>query len=95
MTFFFVIPANREAAFRAYYNNLMVPAYHKTNRKTGKSARDEGEQLGPMQPNADGTMLTASSRRYQEPHARDANTGRPWLEIYTSWPPPGGWEYPD
>lgn len=87
MTIWFVVPANRETAFRSAYLGEKV---------RGKDNPNEDEAVGVMQPNADGSKLFTGSSRITEATAQKMQNGTPpWLEVYNSWPPPGGWEYPE
>ena len=86
MSVWFVIPAVNETAFRAAYL---------AERVRGHNSNGSDEKVGVMQSNADGTKLFCGSRRMSAT-ARLAFAARApaWLQIHSSWPPPGGWDYP-
>ena len=90
MSVWFVIPAEREAAFRALYAGKGV-----RGRDSFARAVAEDEAVGTMIPNADGTKLFCCSHRAdltkKQAFLADA---LPWLEVHDAWPPPGGWDYP-
>lgn len=90
MSVWFVIPAAREAAFRALYAGKGVRGKDSFGRQL-----DRDEAVGGMVPNADGTKLMCCSHRVgldrKQAFLADA---LPWLEVYDAWPPPGGWDYP-
>ena len=75
MSIWIVIPTARLGAVRAAYAAAGVR---------------EGETIGDMVPNKDGTKLMTGSSRItagQSDQIRLGNT--PWLEVYTDWPAPG------
>lgn len=83
MTVWFVIPANRETAFRNAFLGERVPS---------GDGPDETEAVGVMIPNRDGTRLMTGSSRISDILAnRLRNNNPPWLEVHRTWPILG-WE---
>ncbi len=79
-----VFPVANEAAFRAFYNVRGIRG--RDNDRRGKSEQ--------VQYNAEGTHGFVASSRARPALQSLIQIKPPWLEIYTTWPPPGGWNYP-
>lgn len=96
MTVWFVIPANRETAFRAAY---LAERVHGADNPPERDEQgnvvdrpERAEAIGKMVPNADGTKLMTASARIDAERTTALGAGcAPWLEVHTSWPQPG-WE---
>lgn len=56
-------------------------------------ARRLNEKLGTPQFNAAGTHAVFGSSRIDFSEAKKMEG--PNIQVYNSWPPPSGWEYPD
>lgn len=84
-TVWFVIPADRETAFRALYAN---------ERVRGRDNPSEDEKVGAMALGAAGNLMTGTTRMSDA--VRLALEGRKpmWLEIHVEFPPPSSWEKP-
>lgn len=82
-TVWFVIPANRETAFRAVYL---------TEKVRGRDNPTEDEKVGVMVIGKAGNLMTGTTRMSDA--VRRVLDGRkpPWLQVFTTFPPPSVWE---
>ena len=85
MTVWFVIPAARETQFRTFYSS---------ERVRGRDNLDKDERVGQMIVGAAGNLMTGTTRLSSTAQQRLDGRKPVWLEIYTTFPPPGAWEYP-
>ena len=89
MTIWLVVAPGDKAALQAAF------ATHGKNvpERAGKSQRVD-EALGVLAMNASGTLGFTGSTRLSPAKAQAVRAMVPNVELYTEWPPPGGWEYP-
>ncbi len=86
MTVWFVIPADREATFRALYADEQV---------RGSDNPSEDETVGRMILDTTGTKLMTGTTRMSDAVRRALDGRKPaWLEIHLEFPPPTSWEKP-
>ena len=80
----FVIPTNRETAFRAAYLGENIRGVDNLN---------EAEKIGVMLPNNDDTKLMTGSSRITLAAADRLRLANPsWVEIFTTFPPRSEWQ---
>ena len=85
-TVWFVVPEAMLTSFKGLYIGESV---------VGRDNPGEPERVGQMIVGKTGNLMTGTTRMSEA--ARQALLGHkpPWLEIFTTFPPPATWDYPD